>query len=132
MDQIREGVPMSRVASRAVLACVIIGLTCVAAFSQHAPRTDKSSEFGPVMRAYLGYLRNEQEVVDDRISRREISGEYYRRNSNRIRALRQMATRLVLQTGNDYVPELEAVTLDEFGTLFETPQNPRDFHVDGI
>src|SRR6266480_4433249 len=90
------------------------------------------TEFGPVVRAYLGYLRNEQEVVDDRISRREISGEYYRRNSNRIRALRQMATRLVLQTGNDYVPELEAVTLDEFGTLFETPQNPRDFHVDGI
>src|SRR5437762_371063 len=95
-------------------------------------RADNESAFGPVMRAYLGYLRNEQEVVDDRISRREISGEYYRRNSNRIRALRQMATRLVLQTGNDYVPELEAVTLDEFGTLFETPQNPRDFHVDGI
>ena len=30
-------------------------------------------EFGPVVRAYLGYLKNEQEVVDDRVSRREVS-----------------------------------------------------------
>src|SRR5205809_8131228 len=78
-------------------------------------------EFGPVMRAYLGYLRNEQEVVDDRASRREISGSYYRRNSNRIHALREMAVRLVRHSGNDYVPELEAVTADELGTLFEYP-----------
>ena len=123
---------MSRVASRAVLACFIIGLTCVAAFSQHAPRTDKSSEFGPVMRAYLGYLHNEQEVVDDRISRREISGEYYRRNSNRIRALRDMAIRLVNKSGNDYVPELEAVTSDEFGILFENRPSVRAFRLDQV
>jgi hypothetical protein len=30
-------------------------------------------EFGPVVRAYLGYLKNEQEVVDDRASRHEVS-----------------------------------------------------------
>src|ERR1051325_6551932 len=81
-------------------------------------------EFGPVMTAYLGYLNNEQEVVDDRASRREITAVYYRRNSNRIQALRQMAIRLVRQNGNDYVPELEAVTADEFGTLFERPPHP--------
>jgi hypothetical protein len=85
---------------------------------------DSGSEFGPVMRAYIGYLNNEQEVVDDRASRREITGAYYRRNSNRIRALRQMAIRLVRQSGNDYVPELEAVTSDELGTLFENPPKP--------
>ena len=115
-----------------VMSLVLLFCQFVAAQHHAKPQNGTETRFGPVMRAYLGYLRNEQEVVDDRISRREISGEYYRRNSNRIRALRQMATRLVLQTGNDYVPELEAVTLDEFGTLFETPQNPRDFHVDGI
>jgi hypothetical protein len=81
----------------------------------------KDSEFGPVVTAYLGYLSNEQEVVDDRISRREISAAYYRRNSNRIGALRQMALRLVRQSRNDYVPELEAVTGDELGTIFEQP-----------
>ena len=79
------------------------------------------ASFGPVMRAYLGYLHNEQEVVDDRASRREISTAYYRRNSNRIRALRQIAIELVRQSGNDYVPELEAVTSDEMRTLFDIP-----------
>lgn len=97
-----------------------------AALAQHrSANSIKNPEFGPVMRAYLGYLKNEQEVVDDRISRREISPEYYRRNSSRIRALRQTAIRLVTQSGNDYVPELEAVTGQELGTLFEAPPNPR-------
>lgn len=103
-----------------------------AVFSQHAPANIKNSEFGPVMRAYLGYLKNEQEVVDDRNSRREISVEYYRRNSNRIRALRQAAIRLVMQSGNDYVPELEAVTGQELGILFESPPNPRSFRLNEI
>ena len=88
---------------------------------------DSNEDFGPVMRAYLGYLSNEQEVVDDRASRREITGAYYRRNVSRIRALRQMAIRLVRQSGNDYVPELEAVTDDELRTLFETPPKPATF-----
>jgi len=75
-------------------------------------------EFGPVVRAYLGYLRNEQEVVDDRVSRREISPTYYRHNSNRIRALRQMALRLARESNNDYLPELEAVSAPELRMLF--------------
>jgi hypothetical protein len=75
-----------------------------------AGQRQTDQEFGPVVTAYLGYLNNEQEVVDDRASRREITPGYYRRNSNRIHALRQTALRLVRQSGNDYVPELEAVT----------------------
>jgi hypothetical protein len=77
--------------------------------------------FGPVVSAYLGYLRNEQEVVDDRVSRREINAAYYRRNSNRIRALRQMAVQIARETQNDYLPELEAVAGDELGSIFERP-----------
>ena len=77
--------------------------------------------YGPVVRAYLGYLKNEQEVVDDRASRHEVTVAYYRRNSNRIRALRQMAMRIADETANDYLPELEAVSADEFGLLFEKP-----------
>ncbi len=87
------------------------------------------TEFGPVVRAYLGYLRNEQEVVDDRVSRREISQVYYRRNSNRIRALREIALRLARQTRNDYLPELEAVARDEFGLLFQQPPRPEALKV---
>jgi hypothetical protein len=79
------------------------------------------SEFGPNVRTYLSYLRDEQEVVDDRVSRREISRAYYIRNSNRIRALRRMAIQIARETKNDYLPEMDAVTRDEFGRLFEHP-----------
>lgn len=84
---------------------------------------------GPVVSAYLGYLRSEQEVVDDRVSRKEISRGYYRRNSNRIRALREMAIRIARESQNDYLPELEAVAGDEFGTLLERPPNPSRLRV---
>jgi hypothetical protein len=81
----------------------------------------EDEQFGPVVRTYLGYLRNEQEVVDDRASRREINVVYYRRNSNRIRALRQMAIQIARESQNDYLPELEAVAATELGLLFERP-----------
>ena len=87
------------------------------------------AEFGPVVRTYLGYLRAEQEVVDDRASRHEVSLPYYRRNSNRIRALRQMALRIARETKNDFVPELYAVTRDELGTLFDPQPQPETFRV---
>lgn len=98
------------------LLLIILATTSV---SQTVRNSD--SEFGPVVRAYLGYLKNEQEVVDDRVSRREVSSIYYRRNSNRIKALRQMAIRLARNSHNDYLPELEAVAADEFSLLFERP-----------
>ena len=92
-------------------------------------RVESESEFGPIVRGYLGYLRNEQEVVDDRASRREIKPAYYRRNSNRIHALRQMAIKIARESGNDYLPELEAATRDELDTLFENPPRPETFRV---
>ena len=105
-----------RVMSSILLLLLMLAVTGV---SQTVRTSD--SEFGPVVRAYLGYLKNEQEVVDDRVSRREVSGTYYRRNSNRIKALRQMAIRLARDSHNDYLPELEAVAADEFTLLFERP-----------
>ena len=94
--------------------------------SVHAKHTQQRAddEFGPVVRAYLGYLKNEQEVVDDRVSRREVSATYYRRNSNRIRALRQMAVRLARESHNDYLPELEAVSGSEMNLLFGSNPPP--------
>ena len=109
----------------AAMLCVL-----VAAAGRGGTTQDKDDvQFGPVVRAYLGYLRNEQEVVDDRVSRREISRAYYRRNSNRIQALRATAIRLARESGNDYLPELEAVAIDEFGTLFEHPPRPAELRV---
>jgi hypothetical protein len=108
-----------------LLALLIVALPLFACAPSGAKaQTSRSDdEFGPVVRAYLGYLRNEQEVVDDRVSRREVSPTYYRHNSNRIKALRQMAIRLARETHNDYLPELEAVSATELGLLFG-PQPP--------
>lgn len=110
------------------LACLVCAATATAQKSGRASREE--AEFGPVVRAYFGYLRAQQEVVDDRVSRREINQAYYRRNSNRILALKQMALRIARETHNDYLPELEAVALDEFDTLFFDPlPTPESLHV---
>src|SRR2546428_2097352 len=106
------------------VAMVFIWALAASQASAQGRLSREDEEFGPVVRAYMGYLRNEQEVVDDRVSRHEISRAYYRRNSNRIRALRQIAIRIARESGNDYLPELEAVAGDEMGTLFEHPPKP--------
>lgn len=93
--------------------------------ARHPPAYE-DEEFGPNVRAYLGYLRDEQEVVDDRASRREIRREYYVHNSNRIYALRQMALRIARENKNDYLPELEAVSQVELDQLFESPPQPSE------
>ena len=108
---------------RRLIRWLLIGSLVIlsAGITVSAQTTRPYEEFGPVVRAYLGYLRNEQEVVDDRASRHEITVSYYRRNSNRIRALRQMAIQIARETENDYLPELEAVADDELRLLFEHP-----------
>lgn len=102
--------------------CFLICSACVSADAQKA-RSERAEdkEFGPNVRAYLLYLRDEQEVVDDRASRREIKRSYYVHNSNRIHALRQMAIQIARTSGNDYLPELEAVSAAELGQLFDDP-----------
>jgi hypothetical protein len=128
---------MSRLTKVIARAAIVVAVGAIwlalggAAVAQEAVQSS-GEEFGPVVQAYLGYLRDEQEVVDDRASRREISKQYYRRNSNRIRALRQMAVSIARETGNDYLPELEARTRDELATIFENPPNPRTFRVDQV
>ena len=108
---------------RLSLICLLALISFAGSRSALAQRqhTDTADQFGPIVRSYLGYLKNEQEVVDDRASRHEITRAYYIRNSNRIRALRQIAMRIARQTDNDYLPELEAAASDELGNLFEQP-----------
>jgi hypothetical protein len=117
--------------ARATLGFVACGLIVCLAQGARAQELGARGEreFGPVVRAYLGYLRAEQEVTDARESRREVSAAYVRRNSNRISALRREAIQIARTSHNDYVPELYAVARDELGTLFETPPNPATFRV---
>jgi hypothetical protein len=119
-----------------VLKRRVVGYTCglfvAICFVPGVPANAQEEEFGPVVRAYLGYLRNEQEVVDDRVSRREVSAAYYRHNSNRIRALRQIAIRIARESQNDYLPELEAVSREELRLLFEQPPKVENLRVDDV
>jgi hypothetical protein len=101
-----------------LLVCALAA-PAAAQTSRRAPRQD--AEFGPNVRSYLEYLRAEQEVVDDRVSRREIDRRYYLLNSNRILALRQMAVRIARESDNDYLPELVAVVTTEFDQHFDEP-----------
>ena len=113
------------------LACA----ACAAVSAQQRSHRQRGedAEFGPNVRAYLGYLRDEQEVVDDRVSRREIKRSYYLHNSNRIYALRQMAVQIARASDNDYLPELEAVSQGEFDQLFDgPPPKPTDLQVGGV
>ena len=111
-------------------AVVLVACCTLTPVHAHQDFQRSDDEFGPVVRAYLGYLRNEQEVVDDRVSRREVSANYYRHNSNRIKALRQMAIRLARESHNDYLPELEAVSAEEMRLLFgSNPPQPASLKV---
>ncbi len=113
--------------------CLLIFSAGAAAQTRRGGRSGGGeAEFGPNVRAYLGYLRTEQEVVDDRASRREIDRRYYIHNSNRIQALRQMALRIARASGNDYLPELEAFTQDEFAQFFEEPPKPAELQEGGV
>jgi hypothetical protein len=112
--------------------CLFILSAGGAAQTRGRARGSGGEDFGPNVRAYLGYLRNEQEVVDDRVSRREIDRHYYVHNSNRIQALRQMALRIARASGNDYLPELEAVSPDEFVQFFEAPPNAAELQQDAV
>jgi hypothetical protein len=104
---------------RSFVAFVVLCLLAAGASAQRGPTARaEEDEFGPIVRAYLAYLRDQQEVVDDRVSRREIDRRYYLHNSNRIRALRQVAVRIARESGNDFLPELEALSADEFDQIF--------------
>src|SRR5262249_5803214 len=126
LDMVEQNKPLRTSGVRNLVVFLVSYLVLGGVALSATPQDKGDTEFGPVVRAYLGYLRDEQEVVDDRVSRREISRAYYVRNSNRIRALRATALRIARESNNDYLPEMEAVATDEFGTLFQHPPKAAD------
>src|SRR5438552_18951250 len=92
--------------ARSGAVILLFSAICLAPSSASAQSGHQDElEFGPIVRAYLQYLDTEQNVVDDRISRREVSPGYYRRNSNPIHALRALPTSLARANNNDYLHE---------------------------
>src|SRR5688500_7447350 len=102
----------------------LLGYACLLAlglFLAVPTASAQEDEFGPVVRAYLGYLRNEQEVMDDRASGREVIPSYYRYNFNQILSLRHVAILIANVTKNEYLPELYDVSRGELRFLFDQP-----------
>ncbi len=75
------------------------------------------SQLRPNVSAYLQYLKNEEQVTDEAYSQIEVSRKYIQHNANRVKALRQFATKLASQIDSDYMPELQAVSGGELSLL---------------
>jgi hypothetical protein len=107
-----------------ILVFAVLLLVSTAASAQRAQTAKKPAavEFGPNVRAYLEYLKAETTVTDDRASQHEVSPAFFRRNFNRVNALRQFVLKFARETKLDFVPEVTAVTSEEFHLIFD--QNP--------
>jgi hypothetical protein len=79
----------------------------------------QSGDYGPAVRAYLDYLRAEEEELEFHIQRNEITHKGYTRARNKIAILRQTILDLVKETGEDRVPELHVVSSSEVHQLIE-------------
>lgn len=73
--------------------------------------------FGPVVSAYLTSLREELSEVDFHLQQREITREEHALNRARLQLLRRLVQERAQKTHVDYVPELQALTLPEFGMV---------------
>ena len=78
VSSLRSIMSRSRLLRAGVLGSLII---LCAGFPTIAQTLRDDEGFGPVVRAYLGYLKNEQEVVDDQLADTDGTPSYYRRNS---------------------------------------------------
>jgi hypothetical protein len=75
--------------------------------------------YGPEVKSFLDLCHHEEEELDYQIAHNEISRKDYLRSKNRIAIQRQMVLKRVADTGEDLVPELHVVTVDEISQLIE-------------
>ncbi len=89
------------------------------------PAQTKKSYFGPVVSAYLTSLREELSELDYQLQHREITREEHTLSKARFVMLRRLVQERAQKTHVDFVPELQALTLDEFGMVgLSQPPDP--------
>jgi hypothetical protein len=96
--------------SAAVLLLVIIAVAATAS---------QLEQYGPEVKSFLNFLRQEEDELEFQIRQSEISRRDYTRAKNRIAVHRQALLKIVRETGKDIVPELHVVTTAEIGHLIE-------------
>src|SRR5262245_51615905 len=96
-----------------------LALTLQVSIFLSAPAQSLSSGYGPEVKSFLDLMRHEEDELEFQIKRKEISRRDYVRSKTRIAIHRQAVLNLYKETGEDRVPELHVVSLDELDQLIE-------------
>jgi hypothetical protein len=75
------------------------------------------NRYGPVVNAYLTSLAEEVSELEYQLNHREISRADYQRSRQRLILLRRFVEQRAADSREDYVPELEVLSEDEFRAI---------------
>jgi len=82
-------------------------------------QSSNGSAYGPEVKSFLDLMRHEEDELEFQIKRREISRRDYLRAKNQIIIHRQTVLDLARESGQDNVPELHVVAMDQVDQLIE-------------
>jgi hypothetical protein len=81
------------------------------------PASSYQNRYGPEVRSFLSYVKQEEDELNFQIKRGEISRKGYVRAKTRFSILRQAVLDRVRKTREDRVPEFNVVTAEEVESL---------------
>ncbi|HXG93069.1 MAG TPA: hypothetical protein VNN73_11990 [Blastocatellia bacterium] len=102
----------------AIHFCLLIALSFSATFLARA-QVAQSNAYGPEVKAFLDFMRQEETELDFQIRHNEIARREYIRSKNRIAIHRQTVLSIAKQRGEDYVPEIHVVAAAEVNQIIE-------------
>jgi hypothetical protein len=98
--------------------CLIAALQLFMWAAAHGQNSNGSA-YGPEVRSFLDLMRHEEDELEFQIKRKEISRRDYLRAKNQIIIHRQTVLDLARESGQDNVPELHVVAIDQLDQLIE-------------
>ncbi len=98
--------------TRLVAKIAVLALCAAAVVAQ-------SNAYGPEVRGFLSFLRQEESELEFQIARKEISRGEFTRSKNRIAIQRGAVLKFVRETGEDRVPDYNVVAPSEANQLLE-------------
>jgi hypothetical protein len=99
--------------------CLITALQLFVWAAASHGQSSKGSGYGPEVTSFFDLMRHEEDELEFQIKRKEISRRDYLRAKNQITIHRQTVLDLARETGQDYVPELHVVAVDQLDQLIE-------------
>ena len=98
--------------TRLVAKIAVLALCAAVAIAQ-------SNGYGPAVKGFLSFLRQEESELEFQIARKEISRAEFIRSKNRIAIQRGAVLKFVRETGEDRVPDYNVVAPSEANQLVE-------------